>query len=74
MTKQELAHIARLMYELQEYCIYEGEKSEGISCQKCPAYSDDLCDLFVPCRGIPRIWGITKADIERLERESKKIS
>ena len=67
---QELAHIARVMYDLQEYCIYEADKSEGISCQKCPAELDDLCDLFVPCRGIPRLWGITKADIERLERES----
>ena len=28
MTKQELAHIARLMYDLQEYCGYRWDESE----------------------------------------------
>ncbi|MBQ6481722.1 MAG: hypothetical protein IJI45_11435 [Anaerolineaceae bacterium] len=70
MKKQELLHIARLMYNLQEYCIYEGDKSEEIPCEKCPAELNDLCKLFVPTRGIPRLWGITKADIERLENEA----
>ena len=70
MTKQELAHIARLMYDLQEYCSYEWDESEEIPYQKCPAGLNGICELFVPCCGIPRMWGITKADIERLERES----
>ena len=36
MTKQGLAHIARLMYDLQEYCainFWEKEKP----CKECPA-------------------------------------
>lgn len=68
MNKQELAHIARLMYDLQEYCSCEWDESEDIPCQKCPAGVNALCDLFEPRHGIPRLWGITKADIERLER------
>ena len=73
MTKQELAHIARLMYDLQEYCAYGWDESEGIPCQKCPVRLNGLCELFVACYGIPRLWGITKTDIERLERESNEI-
>ena len=32
MTKQELAHIAKVMYDLQEYCSYEWDESEDIPC------------------------------------------
>jgi hypothetical protein len=70
MTKQELAHIAKVMYGMQEYCSYEWDESEDTPCLECPAGVNVLCDLFVPARGIPKLWGITKADIERLERES----
>ena len=69
MTKQELAHIAKVMYDLQEYCSYGWDESEDIPCLGCPAGVNALCDLFVAGRGIPRMWGITKADIERRERE-----
>jgi hypothetical protein len=69
MTKQELAHIARVMYDLQERCefnFWEFEKP----CKECAANKKGGCDLFVACHGIPKMWGITEADIERLERES----
>lgn len=72
MTKQELAHMARLMYDLQEYCSYEWDESDETPCLKCPAGVNVLCELFVACRGIPRMWGITKADIEHRERESNE--
>ena len=68
MTKQGLAHIARLMYDLQEYCainFWEKEKP----CKECPAMGKRGCNLFVACYGLPQMWGITKADIERLEGE-----
>lgn len=67
MTKKELAHIARLMYDLQEHCefnFWENEKP----CKECAAKENEVCNLFVACHGIPKMWGITEADIERLER------
>jgi hypothetical protein len=70
MNNCELAHIAKAMYGMQDYCSYEWDESEEIPCQKCPAGLNGLCDLYVACRGIPRLWGITKSDIERLERVS----
>lgn len=63
MTKQELAHIARLMYDLQEYCRFSNE------CQRCFMADFWRC-LTVDVSCIPQFWGITKADIERLEREA----
>lgn len=68
MNNCELAHIAKAMYDLQEYCSYAWDESDDIPCVECPAGVNVLCDLFVPTRGIPRIWGITKADLARLER------
>lgn len=63
MTKQELAHIARLMYDLQEYCKFINR------CQRCSIRNDwGFC--LIEASHIPQFWGITKADIERLERES----
>ena len=62
MTKKELAHIARLMYDLQEYC-----KWLNSICNTCPLqWMGKVCKI----KKYPSEWGITKADIERLERES----
>ena len=72
-NEQDLARIAKVMYGMQEYCSYEWDESEEIPCTKCPAGLNNLCDLFVACRGIPRMWEITKADIERLEREKNEV-
>jgi hypothetical protein len=69
MTKQELAHIARVMYDLQEYCVFNFLENEK-PCKECAAKKNEVCNLFVACHGIPEMWGITKADIERLERDS----
>ncbi|WP_295156188.1 hypothetical protein [Selenomonas sp. AE3005] len=60
--------IAKVMHDLQEYCGYEWDESEGMPCQKCPAGLTGVCDLFVACHGIPKMWGLTRADIEQLER------
>ncbi len=60
MTKQELAHIAKVIYDLQEYCKIN-------DCQLCPA--NDYWGCCLADTGyIPQFWGITKADIERLKR------
>ena len=69
MTKQELAHIAKVMHDLQEHCAFNFWEIEK-PCKECAANKKGVCDLFVPCHGVPKMWGITKADIERLERES----
>ena len=62
MTKQELAHIVRLMYGLQEYC-----KWLDSICNICPLqWHNNVCRI----KKYPSEWNITKADIERLERES----
>jgi hypothetical protein len=60
MTKQELLHIARLMYDLQEYC-------KCVNCDECSLIKEDTT---FGSKKAPANWGITKADIERLERES----
>lgn len=60
MTKQELAHIARVMYDLQEYCKY-------VDCDECSLIADDTT---FGSKKAPANWGITLADIERLEGES----
>ena len=67
MTKRELAHIARLMYNLQEYCHNRGCKG----CQIGGAF----CGILAPLGGGEPIssWNIIKADIERLERESNAL-
>ena len=72
MTKQELAHIAKVMYDLQEYCRYTWDDVDDISlgCPNCVANKGGVCELFVACHGTPIMWCITQADIERLERES----
>ena len=71
MTKQELAHIAKVMYDLQEYC-----KSLEIrlSCSGCPCVelkNVRLCMLYDEGK-LPNDWEISQADIERLERESNE--
>jgi hypothetical protein len=63
MNKQELAHIAKVMYDLQEDC----KRTYG--CFACRAYNGD-CAMKKNNKVVPAYWGITKADIERLERES----
>lgn len=67
MGKKVPYKIARLMYDLQEYCatnLWEKKKP----CEGCPANKRKGCNLFVACYGIPKMWGITKAELERLER------
>lgn len=62
MTKQELAHIARLMYDLHEYCYFVNG-----CCDECavrPCGLQFIQDEFLI---LPYEWVI---DIERLERES----
>ena len=69
MTKQELAHIARLMYDLQEYCL----KIKPDDCKICNKKGRcRVCKLTPQTREFisPSYWHITEADIERLERES----
>jgi hypothetical protein len=74
MTKQELAHIARLMYDLQEYCKYVDELNDHKECNGCAFLFEHVkCRLIrltkdnrIPCDN----WQITKAAIERLEREN----
>ena len=54
-------HIAKAMYDLQEYC------SKGdIDCFKCVLGGAE-CSFADGYR--PYEWGITQADLERLERE-----
>jgi hypothetical protein len=70
MSKQELAHIARLMYDLQEYCRrlnIDFTYTYLLHCEKCPL---DGLDCTQQSRKIPMVWHITEADIERLECES----
>ena len=70
MKKQDLLRAARIMYDLQEDCAFKFWEFEE-PCKECAANKgDDVCDLFVACHGIPQMWGITKADIERLEKEA----
>ena len=73
MTKQELAHIAKVMYDLQEYCRYIDELNNHEECNGCTfLYGHVKCRLIaltkdnkIPCDN----WGITKTDIERWESE-----
>ena len=58
------SEVARLMYGLQEYC-----KDVNIDCQCCPVSDYWGCRLHTGYS--PQFWGITLADIERLEREGK---
>ena len=69
----KLSEAAQLMYDLQEYC-----KSKNQQCSQCNYY-DGLagrCNIKQMWRESckseyaipPRDWGITPADIERLER------
>lgn len=71
MTKQELAHIAKVMYDLQEYCKY-------VDCANCADEARNLCDVFMDednpeNNTAPVNFTITKADIERLERDAKRL-
>ncbi len=81
MTKQELAHIAKVMHDLQRYCVWQVYNEHPNYCGYCPlwSYKDNECSLFMlyngeykkNCTGkYPCKWHITEADIERLERES----
>ena len=63
MNKKTLARIARVMYDLQEYCRF----SDG--CQRCFMADFWRC-LTADVSCIPQFWGITKADIERLEADA----
>ena len=63
MTKQELAHIARLMYDLQEYG-HGRDHSDKRVCADCPI--QELCMKNISACN----WHITKADIERLEADA----
>jgi hypothetical protein len=65
MTKQELLHIARLMYDLQEYC-----RTRDCKDKEC-RIGGAFCGGLAPLGGGEPIssWNITKADIERLESE-----
>ena len=81
MTKQELAHIAKVMHDLQRYCVWQVYNEHPNYCGYCPlwSYKDNECSLFMlyngeyqkNCTGeYPCKWHITEADIERLERDS----
>ena len=63
MTKQELAHIAKVMSDLQDYCYVRDHSDERV-CADCPI--QELCEENMSVFNWPII---TKADIERLERE-----
>lgn len=63
----KLSEAAKTMYDLQEYCRYVWEEMDATGCPKCVANKGGVCDLFVGCHGTPHMWGITQADIERLE-------
>jgi hypothetical protein len=77
MTKQELVHIAKVMYDLQEYCRFIDELNNHEECNGCTFLFDHVkCRLIaltkdnkIPCDN----WNITKADIARLERESNDV-
>lgn len=61
MEQMKLSEVARLMYDLQEYC----KNREGC-CLNCIMFNN-LCRAY----HFVNDWGITLADIERLEREGK---
>lgn len=65
MKKSE---IAQIMYDLQEECKIHKYNCTGCYCEHHPSQSN-LCNIIANM--IPCDWGITKADIERLEREGK---
>ena len=63
----KLPEVARIMYDLQEYC-------KEHNCIGCSQDKYDLChNLSLNDRSLkpPMDFGITFADIERLEREGK---
>lgn len=71
----KLSEVARVMYDLQEYCRYINNLNDKwAKCDGCTFLYDHIkCRLValmkdnkVPCDN----WRITQADIERLERES----
>lgn len=68
MSKKVPYKIAMIMYDLQEHCLAKFWGKEK-PCKGCAANKKEECNLYVACRGIPAMWGITKADIERLKRE-----
>lgn len=69
----KLSEVARIMYDMQKYC-----KSKNHQCSQCKYYAGFIGKCYVKqmwresCNSEyaipPRDWGITKADIERLER------
>lgn len=70
----KLSKVARLMYDLQEYCI-----SKKHQCSQCKYWDGQMgrCVIKQMLRDSgnrtyiipPRDWNITKADIERLESD-----
>lgn len=71
MGKKVTYKIARIMYDLQEHCAANFGRKEK-PCKGCAVMKKGGRNLFVACHGIPKMWGITKADIERLEGEIDK--
>lgn len=71
----KLSEVARIMYDLQEYCSYIDDINKHGNCDGCAFLYDHVkCKIValtkdnkIPCDN----WGITKADIERLEHEGK---
>lgn len=72
---KELARIAKVMYDLQEYCRYIDKINNCGECNGCTfVFDHHKCKLIkltkdnkIPCDN----WNITKEDIERLECEVK---
>lgn len=58
IAAQKLAHIARLMYNLQEYC-------KHVDCDECALIKEDTT---FGSKKAPANWGITLDNIERLKR------
>ena len=74
ISKKTLVRIARVMYDLQEYCKYIDGLNNHKECCGCTFLYDKVkCKLIaltkdnkVPCDN----WNITKADIKRLEADA----
>lgn len=65
----KLSEVARLMYELQEYCRRLNVKytyTYLLECHKCHLHGKDCT---IDSHKIPMDWGITQADIERLKKK-----
>ena len=70
MTKRELVRIAKVMYDLQEYCKSVNNVSSCDGCNFVVDENEGYCKLADDDYNVPCSWGITKTDIERLEYEA----